>query len=592
MLDHNKQIKIIKLFNSIVLEDNQKTVDLDHSLTAKNGVITNFAPSDEQKKAIKEVFQKINITTLFGKKERENSSPEELIMKQILHYIEIYGLDMPGLFDLEVTKGKILSITFLKGITQKELVEKVHKLIYANAPIRDVALVKGIIEDFSIDYDMNLVSNNELRIQLFDWTKHTLNNGDDVVRYICYKATNNTMLIKSKEVLEAVQKLQINSKFIRNHEMQLANVFNRHKNIILSLKNVGDKDVNSAINRVTRLSKKHHKPIKQAINKHFVSLALAGKVNDSVLDKISIRDKFKYLNLLEYKKQGFSEDVFIIRNGKLHLEKDRTVYTKKDLNRVIKMVVESLKTDLSYLKDERILVDKNVDFGLPVSRKQTLGRVPFGTKVTVDNSRKISSGVYWENAWGARDLDLSTIDKNGNRIGWGYYSAYDNSNDVIFSGDVTNAPSGGMEFMTSSNSEYGLFVNIFSGEVGTEFELVVGTDGKDKWIKDTVFREKSKLESRGTIIGFVDGHTFTVFNARMNNGRTSRSSRKVTGVVHRGTGEFWTVSKLLDAIGVKYDTKRKDGVTYDSDLSYNSFSYDLLEDLFYKDVKKSVDKAA
>ena len=611
MIKSKQQIKVIKLFNSIVLEDEQKTLVGKSFENICSGVITNFVPNEKQKKALKETFHKINVTTLFGKKEREESTVDQLITKQLLHYIEIYGLDQPGLFNLEVSKGKILPIVYINGITQEELKKKVLALIYANAPIKDVALVKEIIEDFKIDFDINEIANNELRIHLFDWTKNVFDNGDDVVRYLCFKATGNSMLIKSKEVIDAVKVLPVIPEFIKNHEIQLANVFNRHKNIILSLKNqklplknpvlkasdfgVNVDRMNTAINRVTRLSKKHHVPIKEAINKRFVSLALSNKVDASVLDKISVRDKFKYLNLLEYKKQKFAEDVFIIRNGKAHLKEDRKIYSKKEINRVIDMVVDSLKDDLAHLKGKKILVDEHVDFGLPVSRNQVLGRVPFGTKITVDSTKKISSGVYWQNEWGARDLDLSTVDKDGNRVGWGQYSGYAKDNDITFSGDVTNAPApnGGMEFMTSKSGSYGLFVNIYSGEPGTEYELVVGTDGKDKWIKDTVFREKAKLESRGTIIGFVKDHSFVVFNTRMGGSYISYGANsKTVGLVRRGTGKFWTVTDVLNAVGVKYHTERKAKTNYYMDLSYDSFSYDFLEELFYKNVENAVDKAA
>lgn len=102
----------IKLFGAIVLEKGQKK-SFNTSLIQR-GVVTNFATNDEQTKAIKSMFEAINVTTLFSREERLNSDPYDLIIKQIMHYIEIYGLDQPGLFDLEVTKGKILPIRYIE----------------------------------------------------------------------------------------------------------------------------------------------------------------------------------------------------------------------------------------------------------------------------------------------------------------------------------------------------------------------------------------------------------------------------------------------------------------------------------------------
>lgn len=570
--------QVIELFNCCVIGDDQKRV-IDHTLTLKNGVVTNFHPTNYQAEAIKSIFKKINITTLFGKKERLNDSIDKLIIKQLLHYVEVYGLDNPGLFELEVTKGKILPIAFIRGISKEELTQKIHTLIYANAPIKDVALVCDIINNFDIQYNFEDIANHELRIQLFDWTRHTFTNGDDVVRYLCYRATDKTLLIKSDDVVQAVGRLKIDPKFITNHEIPLAQVFNRHKRLILAIKNNKN---SSAINKVSRLSKKHHVPIRPSVKTHFVTLALNKKINVDVLGLISIRDKFKYLNLLEYKKQQFSDEIFVIRNGRVHFERDRPTYSTKRLNEVINAVKESLKNDLSHLKNLSIVVDKDVDFGLPISRKQTFGRVPFGTVVKIPKGQEISAGIHWRNEWGARDLDLSAIDHDGNRTGWGQYSGYDNDNSIIYSGDVTHAEDGAMEFMTSSDAKYGLLVNLYSGDIGAGFELVVGTGGKNKWIKDVVFREKGSLPSRGAIVGFVDDNKFVVFNTQITGSRVSwGSGPKMSSIVHRGTGKFWTVRGILDLVGVDYHTTRKKTHAYDIDLTYDQFSYDQLEHLFY-----------
>jgi hypothetical protein len=137
-----------------------------------------------------------------------------------------------------------------------------------------------------------------------------------------------------------------------------------------------------------------------------------------------------------------------------------------------------------------------------------------------------------------------------------------------------------MEFMTSSDVDYGLFVNIFSGNPNSEFELVVGNDGKtkDRWIKDPLVREKSKLPGRGSIIGFVKGSKFVVFQGLLNNNHWS-SNDKSRAVVSRGQADFWTIGRLLTSLGINYDVDKNDKTKYDYDLSYAGFSYDKLENL-------------
>jgi len=478
------------------------------------------------------------------------------------------------LFNLEMNEGVIITPKFIKAVSIDEVAGMVRKLLYTNAPIKDTDQITFLINELDIDYDVNLIMNNELRIALYR-KGDVFTNGDDAVRYICYKTSEHPMLIKSKEVIDKVKTFN-DSKFIESHVHVLAQVFNRHKKIIMVCKN---KRTKSVINRISKLSKTLHVPIVESVNKKFISLALGGKVDASVLNHVSVRDKFKYLNLLEYKLLQRKTDAFVIRNGKIHVKNDRKVFDVDKINDVKQMVIDSLANDFVHLKDKTILMDSEVDYGLPVSRKQTIGNLPFGTSVTIEDG-KISSGVYWENDWGATDLDLSTIDHEGNRVGWGQLSGYDKTNDVSFSGDMTYASEGAMEFMTSSTSDYGLFVNIFSGNRSAGYEIVVGRNGKNNWIKDVVIREKDTLKSRGCIVGFVNGNKYTLYSGTLNDNSWSVNG-KSEAIVQRGAAKFWTVKELFSEIGINFVVDKEDGINYDYDMSYKGFSYDKLENLMF-----------
>jgi hypothetical protein len=517
--------------------------------------------------------------TLFSVKERENCDMLTLLNKQFLHYLEVYGLDTPGLFDLEVYSGKVISLNYVKGITREDLQLLIQNNLYTNAPVKNALDIVNIIRHYNLSYDINMVKNNEMKVMLFDVTRDTYSNGDDAVRYICFNATNSPLLIKSKEIIKAVKNSTISINFIEKHSIVLANVFNRHKPIILAMKN---KNNASIINLIGRLSKKIHIPIHEPISKRFISEALKGNISDySLLNNFSNRDLFKYLNLLEYKKSRNTTEAYIIRNGKVHVEHNRPVFNTISIDRVIDEVLAVLRKRLQLsLTGKTILLDKNVDYGLPTSRKQTIGVLPFGTIVNLsDISDEISSGVYWENEWGATDLDLSAIDINGQRVGWGQASGY-NSTTILYSGDLTNAHNGAMEFLTSSKKHtktYGLFINIFSGNDKADCELVIGNKTDKQWIDKPLIREKYTLESKGSILGFVDSGKFIVYAGRLSS--NSVSSEKDKNVINRGIVNFWTISRLLDEASINYTYNRQLGLDYDHDMSYSSITYEKLENL-------------
>lgn len=570
----------VNLFKVIVAKKGKLNLS-----NVKNGFITDFEPTDEQVDMLKSLFKPLPIVTLFSVEERKNSSIEELLLKQLLHYFEVYGLDTPGLFNLEVTEGKIVRLAYIKAITLAKLTEKVNALIEGNRPIKDVKPVVEVIREYKIKYKLNDVANNELRIALYDG-KTAFKSGDDAVRFICYSATEDTMLIKSGAVIAAVKASTwthtVNSaEFLAQHSMQLAQVFNRHKKLIVACKNPNTSKV---INKISRLSKTEHVPMHEPVSKHFIASAIKGTVDLNALETISLRDKFKYLNLIEYKLLNKDYDSFNIRNGKIWTEANRPLLNAGDLSRIKDATLQSIGQSLSYLKRKKILLDSSVEYGLPISRKQAMGNLPYGTKVRASGGKEeLSAGVYWRNEWGSEntsiDLDLTAIDDAGNRTGWGGYSAYEKNGKITFSGDMTDATNGATEFMvvnSENSNRYGLMVNVFRGPDTVGSEIVVGYPSKKVWLNNTLIRERIELVAKQTLIGFLKDDSFIVYGGRLSNSRVTVGKHPV---IDKGLGKLWTIVDLFNEFGIKYDTVAKEKVDYDFDLSYSGFTFDKLEEM-------------
>lgn len=556
------------------------------------GIILDFEPNAAHEAAIKAYARDAHVSTMFSVDEVNNLSTDEKITKQIMHYVLQFGTGYA--FDVvrSTDDSSTVTLTLIRGVTKDELQKLIDAILYANRPVKDSQILAAIIRYYDLAYDINKIKNNELRVILFDIKKDRFADGDDAVRYIVNTLTDSDLLIKSEKVIAEVKEnaAKLPLRFLENHKLPLAQVYNRHKRLIMAVK-IGSKDsqVKSVINQISRLSKDEHKPIAMPKSKTFVADALSpsngvftalGKLKQKYdyknLKSFSLRDKFKLLNLLEFKKNKSTTDIFVIRNGRVHLAENRPVYENDQIQSAINMLLMSISTDLSPLRDTVIVLPKDIDYGLPISRKQSVGNLPYGTKVVV-HDKEISSGVYWKDEWGARDIDLSCIDEDGNRTGWGIYAGYNRgaTTGVQFSGDVVSAPNGAMEFLTSSQENYGLFANIFNGEIGSKIQVVVGRKARKNWIEETFIREELSLKSRGNIIGFVRGKEFTLFYGRMNESRVSSARNKV--MIQKALAMKWTVKSLFNALNIAYvDTAEK----ADFDLSYASFTYDKLESLF------------
>ena len=180
---------VLDLFHVMVLSEGQnKTTPV--LINAPYGFVTDFNPAPSQAKVLKSKFQPLDGRTLFTVEERANADIENLITKQILHYVEVYGLGVEGVFNIPMSNERAMTMNYVRAVTVAELSEKVMKLLASNAPVatNDVPKIKEIVKHYAIELDLSEVKNNELKIALYTedmvWT-----NGDDAVRYIVHKMT-------------------------------------------------------------------------------------------------------------------------------------------------------------------------------------------------------------------------------------------------------------------------------------------------------------------------------------------------------------------------------------------------------------------
>ena len=107
-----------------------------------------------------------------------------------------------------------------------------------------------------------------------------------------------------------------------------------------------------------------------------------------------------------------------------------------------------------------------------------VGPLPFGTRIKASPDEQLCAGIYWHEDWGADDFDLSAITPK-ERIAWnGKWSG-----SLQYSGDITNAPDGAMEFIKITNDlnePVILLNNLFTGNSNSRYQIAIGNS------KDTI----------------------------------------------------------------------------------------------------------
>jgi len=576
---------LARKFNLVLLgpEQNQTSDSFNFDLV-NHGVICDFSPDAQQIKAVSEIYDKVNLrNSLFTYDQMENMDIVDKIDAQLSEYMLSYGLG--GAF-IRTRKKKHVKIMLITGADLASLRDVIKRQISRKLALKseDISILAEIISIYAPEIDIKAVSNNELRVKLlssFFAAGKLLENvtREDLVRFITFTYTGSTLLIKSNEVISTIKESEekIAPEFLFQNRVQLAECFNRFKPIFLALKKSSRS--NAAINTISRLSKYHHIPVGMPKSRTFIADFLREpNYSKEAFNQFSIFDKFRILNAIALQKSDLENDVFQIRNGKIWFQKRKTVRSQEQLEAIERYVLSNIKDHLLHLKNHNIKLPHTIRYGLPISEKQTIGKLPFGTVITTFQIGKtISVGIYWQNDWGARDLDLSLIDISGQRTGWGDAASFMRDN-IKFSGDITNAPEGAMEFMTvTKSSGFGLFVNIFDGAIGSSCKLIIGEKNLEKnhWIDRIYIDEKTSLDSRGNILGFVTpDNDYIVYKGRL--GSSNVSSPKHTAIIGRALTKLWTVNGLFKELNLKYNNK----IESTFDLSYENMSFEKLANLF------------
>lgn len=473
-----------------------------------------------------------------------NSSIEELVMEQLFHYITTYGFERLGVFDkdtvfipkeeLEIPNIDIYGFSFsvIKGLTEAEIKEKCLFLLRSGIALSEESIksLVSLCSDMELTIDeVETVKNKEAKLILLDTLGMVPKQPEEFLRYLVYKATEKTLLIKNKELIDKIKEKENTScifyfdKYIKDFGIdKLARIFYRYKSVFLAFRT--NKKLKRIVNKIRREAVKYHQPMQEDYLNSVTGKIKIGnsicidELNDN-LGKVNIFRKIRLAQALNYRILNSKGSIlYKVRNGKGYATnfdgvKDKTVLMEI-LNKVWVNIVNDIKGKTT---GKKIYIPDYIDYALPATEKQFIGNFPCGTSVNIDNDMVF--GVHWFNDNRNRiDLDLSLIDVNGMKFGWD--SSYRNSKKtILFSGDVTDASGklGATELFYLANGDKRVegimmvnFFNCSDTEKECEFDIVVAKEKASKWEKNYMVdpnnilaRARSKVGKREKVLGIL-----------------------------------------------------------------------------------------
>lgn len=495
----------LRLFKAYISEYSDESKNLEYKVNVneealKYGIlISKDCPADVLKDAI----------DLYGVKQEEwnqtfhksfqtviDTPIEDLIAQQIIHYFTTYGLEAMGLYNedyvyipheqLDIPDiDSDIKLTVIHGIIEEEFSARMLNLLTSG-----IALSKRSVEDIMIlsDYinieKFDSIKNNEIKIALYDKYNVVPYNNIEFLRYLIFKLTGSTMMIKSKELLESLSNCDKAKAFdlldlytSRPYGYKdLASIYLTQCEYFVAIKSHKpsteiDKELNHIINRIRKESNKYKKSLDINILDRLTSIYrlddtcgkfyynTIAKVDNPIcgltqkvvtekkilelLDDITIFREMRILNAIRYRVNVRATNIlYKIRNGKAYvddlpatMDADKH-YAQKNLESLIRNhLISRLKVKL---EGKSIYIPDNVVYMLPTSEKQFTGNFPSGTKLILPREKDLVIGVHWFNLDNQRvDLDLHALSRSSH-FGWnGFHKCND---DVIFSGDITDAP--------------------------------------------------------------------------------------------------------------------------------------------------------
>lgn len=469
------QKEIIRLFKSY-LEENKSNIPNQEAL--EKGIII---PNNADKEIIDYAIERYGINgykfnqTFHKSFQTVRELPlEELIVQQIIHYCTTYGFEDLGIYDkdtvyipaekLEIPEVDLneISLTAIKPITEKELQERLMKLLTSG-----IALSEETVEDIMAlsDYidknEFDKIKNREIKIALYKKYNVMPQNPEEFLKYMIYELTGNILKIKNVDTWYSIKNCDkekayqmFNTYIKKNGIAKLSSIFLRNKYIFLAFKTNKDsymiKDyelkINSIINKLRKLANKNHVPMTIS------NLAILDRLTDKnvnvdldelykMLDNITIYREIRIYNGVTYRILGNDNIVYRIRNGKSYVktlpEKDMNYMTRLiNIQNIIKNHLVNRISDK--VAGKVIYIPENVVYSAPTSEKQFSDNIPDGSYIEVPRNGKMVYGVHWENLDGDERVDLDLKQMNKSEV-FGWNAAY-RGHSVTFSGDVVDAP--------------------------------------------------------------------------------------------------------------------------------------------------------
>ena len=582
-------MKTLSLFNAVVAKPSKTDKHFisekgfivePNALWAKDRIISYYKQCKLDGKDLNKTFHK-------SWEKVRNSSRYELLLEQIHHYISTYGSNFQ---DEIYIPSEILNIPntkvvfkVIKAFSSKEMTDRCLNMLCSGIALNEDTindLLSVLVDELKYSFTgQEGIKNKEAVIKIADLYGVLPTDTMEFFRYSIYRATGESLLIKNTKTIDQIKKSNYNPAIhFQQHGLdKLATIFNRFKPLFLAFKH----KCPAVINKISKLSKTHHVPLVQN-SLNLATQRLLTTRDKSWCDNATPFALFKAMTAIHSRLHGQDTFCYRIRNGKS--------FVKQNNNCELPILAKNYIFLTDYLRQRfdlsniKIFLPKDVEYAVPTSEKMFVGYIPTGTKFY---GNKLVVGIYWEDEWGAMDLDLSAISISGDKIGWN--RAYSNKN-LTYSGDITSAPNGAVEYLHAHqglDQPYLVQNNVYCGQDNSGYKIIVGKGSKvsKSYIMNpnkVMLDVKTETPQRQTIVGLFlpelsNKQSFVLLNVGAGRLRISYGKSLGCSALYQQYKNPFNFTELLNLLQTRIVDNLEDA---DYDFSLKELNKDSFTNLF------------
>ena len=502
---------LVKLFN-ISIEDSRNEVDyvtLNNSAMQVGYIVHPDACNLATQQFIQSISGNVNSTFYQNWEDVTSKTRFELFIDQLLHYVTTYGTDFAcegnGYVPNATPVGPVYISLFkdykvIMPCTEEDVYNRCMDMLTSGIAMKQ-ATIETIV-DYVVEYvtendllttgefDIDDIANREALALLCDELGIAPNKKFDLFRYIMYKTTGSTLIIKNKPTINAIIRSNTQFDFNTLSDRQLiglASIFYRFKPLFLAFKKTCTEGAYYStpitsrnahvINKIRRMAPKYHTPLAESVMATMLGKAYDSTVISETAAQMNTFQIVRLMNtIIERLNRTDEKAMYIVRNGKMFVKDAKAydgmiTYYATVFNILKNELVSRLSEKATYVK-----YPKNIVLACPTSEKNFVGDLPFGTYMDLHDSDSFI-GIYWKEEWGTHDFDLSVLNIDGIKVGWDsrYYS---DNQDVVYSGDMTSARPEATEIMLFKKgaTDGSVMVNRYNGRDGSKFRFFGGVE--------------------------------------------------------------------------------------------------------------------